>query len=152
MKRSARELARRPLSNLFHEGAKSRPARETWGRWRQMASYLPLMGGFFLRIFACEDSSRWKLTLKLHKIFFWNESLQCKSLAMLRDPGYWFPVFALSELRPGTLDTGCFWVSLAGNSSISQHQVTSIRHRRGKNDGLSNTRHKEIKLFMQRLG
>jgi hypothetical protein len=35
--------------------------------------------------------------------------------------------------------------------SSLQYQVSSIQHRRGKNDGLTYTQHEEIKIFTQRL-
>ena len=50
------------------------------------------------------------------------------------------------------LDSG-YWMFLdltCGEFQYIQHQVSSIQHRRGKNHGLSNTRHEEIKIFMQR--
>ena len=39
-----------------------------------------------------------------------------------------------------------------GKFQYIQHQVSSIQHRRGKNDGLANTKNEEIKIFMQRWG
>jgi len=59
MKRGARDLACWPLSNLFHKGANSSPARETWGRPWQMATNL-LTGRFFCRLFLWECDC-WKI-------------------------------------------------------------------------------------------
>jgi hypothetical protein len=50
--------------------------------------------------------------------------------------------------------TACWILEISGSNSlgIQVYPASSIQHRRGKNDGHANTKHEEIKIFMQRWG